>query len=79
MAGMKVIKANVIIDTNKNGNTATMTLPTGSREISDAAKRQTASGGVNRPIFRINRIFFACGEMLLGQRPFYPGDPVNSA
>jgi hypothetical protein len=23
------------------------------------------------------RGFFACGEILLGQRPFYPNNPVN--
>ena len=28
-------------------------------------------------IDRINGIFFACGEVLLGRRPFYPDDPVN--
>ena len=56
MAGMKVIRTNVKREANKNGNTATMTFPTGSREISDAAKRQTASGGVNRPIFRLTII-----------------------
>jgi hypothetical protein len=28
-------------------------------------------------IYRINGIFFACGEILLGRRPFYPDDPVN--
>jgi hypothetical protein len=33
-----------------------MTLPTGALDISEAAKRQTASGGVNRPIFRLTII-----------------------
>jgi hypothetical protein len=28
-------------------------------------------------IYWINGIFFACGEIFLGLRPFYPDDPVN--
>jgi hypothetical protein len=28
-------------------------------------------------IYRINGIFFACGEIPSGRRPFYPDDPVN--
>ena len=28
-------------------------------------------------IYRINGIFFACGEILLSRRPLYPYDPVN--
>jgi hypothetical protein len=28
-------------------------------------------------IYRINGIFFACGEMPLGQRSFYLNNPVN--
>jgi len=28
-------------------------------------------------IYRINGILFACGEIPLGRRPYYPDDPVN--
>jgi len=28
-------------------------------------------------IYRIDGIFFACGEGLFGRRPLYPDDPVN--
>jgi len=28
-------------------------------------------------IYRIKRIFFACGVIPQGRRPFYPVDPVN--
>jgi hypothetical protein len=27
--------------------------------------------------FNVVKIFFACGEIPLGRRPFYPDDPVN--
>jgi hypothetical protein len=28
-------------------------------------------------IYRINGILFACGEIPLGRRPYYPDDPVD--
>jgi hypothetical protein len=28
-------------------------------------------------IYRIDEIFFACGERPFGRRPLYPDDPVN--
>jgi len=28
-------------------------------------------------IYRINGVLYACGDLPLGRRPFYPDDPVN--
>jgi len=50
------MRASVKNEAIRNGATATTMRLTGSREISAAANRQTARGGVKRPILRLTII-----------------------